>query len=191
MDTINETKNTQIRQLIIQPGVSFEANGRTYTASETFTIGRFEKVEEMEEELMMFSGKKTCHQIMLQAMAHINAYKPGDAYTLLYNKIESDQRNVKLNHYILRLCAAYINYEGEDLRYLSDDTIKQKINDWAEAGLDINPFLFFAVNVFKELLQHYKQPIVNTLAEAKQIKEALEEVLDIKNLTVISGQETL
>jgi hypothetical protein len=186
---VNEIKSN-IRFVEIKPGQSFEANGKVYTPSETFAIGRFERVEEMEEELIMLSEKKTCHAIMLHAMKKINEFNPGEAYTALFNKIESDQRNAKMMHFTLRLCTAYINYEGEDPRYLTDDLIKVKINDWSEAGLDIRPFVLFAVSVLKELLDRYKNPIASILTEAKEIKEAISEVLDIKTLTEPSGQET-
>lgn len=179
---VNDTTKKDIRFQQIEPGISFEANGKTYTPSETFAIGRFERVEEMEEELIMLSDKRTCHQVMLAAMEKINGFNPGEAYTLMYNKIEADQRNAKMVHYILRLCTAYINYEGEDPRYLTDDVIKQKIHDWSEAGLDIRPFVIFGVRVLRELTDRYKNPIVTILREAREVKEAIEEVLDIPSL---------
>lgn len=153
-----------------------------YTVSESFTIGRFEKVEEMESELLQLSDIKSCHQAMVQAMAQINKMNPGEAYRILYNKMENDQRNAKLVHYSLRLCTAYINAEGEDTRYLTDETVKQKINDWSAEGLDVRPFLAFAVSVFRILMDHYSRPIQSILQETKQLKEAIQEVLDIRNL---------
>jgi hypothetical protein len=176
-------ENKEIKTIEIRAGVPFMANNRQYTPSETFSIGRFEKVEELEEELIQFSDKRTCHDVMLKAMAMINEFKPGDAYTLMFNKIDSDQRNAKLTHYTLRLCAAYINYEGEDIRYLTDEEISKKINDWSAEGLDVRPFVLFAVSALNELLRHYKQPIQNILEEAVEIKDALNEVLNIKTLT--------
>jgi hypothetical protein len=178
-----------IQTIEIKPGTSFEANGRKYTPSETFSIGRFSLVEELEEELIMLSDKRSCHAVMLSAMQKINDYNPGEAYTLMYNKIDSDQRNAKLVHYSLRLCTAYINYEGEDQRYLSEETIQTKIRDWSEAGLDVRPFVVFAVSVLRELLAHYKQPILNILQEAKAISNALDEALDTRNMKMANGQE--
>lgn len=188
MDTINDkTISTEPKPLKIIAGESFMANGKRYTPSETFAIGRFEKVEELEEELLMFSDQRSCHDVMLQAMELVNQYRPGDAHTLMFNKIDSDRRNTKITHYSLRLCTAYINYEGEDVCYLTEETMAAKIKDWSEEGYDVRPFLAFAVSVLTELLKNYKNPIQNILTEAKEIRQSLDEVMDIRNLMGDSG----
>lgn len=184
-----ENNHEEIKFLDIKPGNSFTANGKRYTVSESFAIGRFEMVEQLEEELSTFSDRRSWHDIGLKVMEHINSYRPGEAYTLIYNKIQSDQKNARLNHYTLRLCCAYINYEGEDVRYLTEEQIKTKLVDWSEESLDMRPFLLFAVSVFNELLLRYRNPIVNILAEAKPIKEALDQVMDMQILMANSGQE--
>lgn len=189
----DNTINTDVQQVSdvdnkpkyieIAPGIRFTANGRNYFVSDTFSIGRLEIVNLLEEELMMFSNRSDCHSIMKKAMELLNDYKPGEAYMLLYNKIDSDQKNSRLMHYTLRMCAAYINYEGEDLSTLNEETIKQKVNDWSEEGLDVRPFLHFAMSAFKELLLNYKKDILNTLTEVKSIKQALSTELATSTLT--------
>lgn len=169
---------TAIKTVEITPGKSFVANGRKYTVSDTFTIGRLEQINSMEEELSMFSDKKSCHDVMVKAMQLINEYKPGEAHTLLYNKIDSDRRNPKIMHFILRVCAGYINFEGEDLAYLTEEQIRIKINDWSEEGLDARPFIYSALASYKELLQNYKKDILNILTEIKSVKQALQMEMD-------------
>jgi hypothetical protein len=181
--------SNEIKMVEIEPGKTFMANSRRYIVSDSFSIGRLAKIEELEEEMNMFSDKKTCHAVMLAAMGKINELNPGDAYALMYNKIEADRRNVKIAPYALRICAVYINREEENLGDITDTSIAEKINDWSEEGLDIRPFLAFAVSVFRELLQSYKLPIQNILAEAKVIASALEESFDIRSLMGDSGQE--
>lgn len=177
-DTYKKDVPSSIRELDLQPGVSFMANGRKYIVSDTFTIGRFERVVQMEEELMILGDRNSWHDTALKAMELINQYKPGDAHTMLYNKIESDQKNGKLLPFTLRVCTAYINYEGEDLGYLTDEQIQEKIHDWSEEGLDVRPFLVFALNVFGQLIQNYKQPILNILQQTQSVKEAMQENME-------------
>lgn len=176
-----------IKTITLEPGSSFEANGKKYTVSETFSIGRFEQVEEIEEEAMMMGENKTCHDTMLRAMAKINEYNPGEAYALLYNKIETDQRNIRVTHFLLKICAAYINAEGEDTKYLNDEMIKTKIKDWSEECLDVRPFLALAVQVCSELGVRYKKPIQDILSKQQKVLDLMEEELGTKSLMEDSG----
>lgn len=186
----NQATQQAIKSVEIAPGKHFAANGKKYFIHETFTIGRLEQVNLMEEELAMFSDRPSCHKVMRQAMDMINEYKPGEAYTLLYNKIDSDLRNARLIHFSLRICTAYINAEGEDLAYLTEEQIRTKINDWAMEGLDVRPFTFFAMSVYKELLQNYKKDILNTLTEVRSIQSALNTEMGISNSTAEKNDGT-
>lgn len=170
------------REVTIEPGSSFVANGRTYFVMDNFSIGRFDKIEDLEHELLQFSDKRTCHQVMVSAMKKINECSPGDAYMQLYNKVDSDQRNAKIIHYTLRLCTAYINTEDEDIRYLPDELIKRKIDDWSAEGLSARPFLVFAASACRGLLEYYSRPMQNILQDARTISELIAEALDIRTL---------
>jgi hypothetical protein len=174
---------TAIKELELVPGSTFTANGRKYTVSGSFAIGRLEQVNLMEEELGMFANRSTCHKVMLHAMELINDSKPGQAYVELYNKLQSDQKNAKLMHFTIRVCTAYINYEGEDLGYLTDEQIQAKINDWSMEGLDVRPFMHFAMKFYHELYQHYGNDILNILTQVKSLKESLSQEHGINNST--------
>ncbi len=158
-----------IKIVTLEPGSTFHANGRLYKVSDSFTIGRLERITVIEEELLLLGDQASCHQVILRAMEHINNYKPGEAYTLLYNKVESDRKNPKLLHYAVRACTAYINYEGEDLGYLTEEQIREKINDWSAEGLDVRPFIIFAATVFQQHLAPYRQDMENILTEVRRI----------------------
>lgn len=179
----------EIKTVDLSPGSRFTANGKTYIVSEQFAIGRFAMFESLEEELIMLGDKRSCHDVMSKAMQKINQVNFGEAYTMMYNKIESDQKNARLSHYTLRMVAIFINWEGEDTRYITEETIKQKLTDWSEEGLSIVPFLVFGASVSRTFLEQYKAPLVQLLSEAKEVKEALAEVLDIQSLTGSSGPE--
>ena len=180
----------EMRTVNLEPGSTFEANGKNYKVLESFPIGRYSIIEEAEEEALMFGNKKRGHEVMLAAMKKINEYNPGEAYTLLYNKIDIDQRSVKTAPYLLKICACYIVQEGEDLKYLSDDLIKEKIHDWSEAALDIRPFLVLSLRASKELIESYRKPIQDILNHPKTVAEAMmEEDQNIKISREGNGEE--
>lgn len=158
----------------LSPGKEFTANGKKYKVSSNFTIGRLEQVVLLEDELELMGKQSSCHKIMLQACELINNYKPGDAYALLINKVEADKRASKFLHPAVRICAAYINGEDEDLRYLSEQTITDKIHDWAEEGLDIRPFLVLAKSISGELSEDFDKRTQDILQQSKSIKETLD-----------------
>ena len=172
---------TAPKVVILAPGAEFTANGKRYRVSDTFAIGRLDTVSLFEEEFAQGSEQAGCHGVMLSAMAAINDYKPGEAYVMLYNKVEADQRNRRMMHFALRSCTAYINAEGEDPRYLTEETIAGKLHDWSEEGLDVRPFFAFAVAVSAQLTDVYKSDMEAILANAKSIKSALE--IEIESLT--------
>ncbi len=165
----------------LTPGAEFAANGKRYRVSDTFAIGRLDTVSLFEEEFAQGSEQAGCHGVMLSAMAAINDYKPGEAYVMLYNKVEADQRNSRMMHFALRSCTAYINAEGEDPRYLTEEMIAGKLHDWSEEGLDVRPFFAFAVTVSAALTDVYKSDMEAILANARSIKSALES--EIESLT--------
>lgn len=184
-ENIKQAHVTALKEVDIEPGKSFTANGRKYSVNESFAIGRFHQVVLMEEELMLLGSRSSCHEEMKKAMDLINNHKLGEAYVVLFNKIESDNKSEQLIPYLLRLCTAYINYEGEDVGVLTDELISEKIEDWSKEGLDVRPFFAFAAIVYKQLLESYKQPIAAILAEAQTIGEAMKSLkdtdLDIKS----------
>lgn len=162
----------------LAPGAEFAANGKRYRVSDTFAIGRLDTVSLFEEEFVQGSAQAGCHGVMRQAMDLINDYKPGEAWAMLYNKIEADQRNSRMMHFALRSCTAYINAEGEDPRYLTEEMIAGKLHDWSEEGLDVRPFFAFAVTVSAQLTDVYRSDMEAILENAKSIKSALETEVD-------------
>lgn len=172
-DNPTNKSTTAPKVVDLTPGKSFTANGKVYKVSESFTIGRLGMVSLLEEELNILGPRPDALSIMAKAMEHINNYEPGEAYTLLRNKVHSENNNQKMMHYALRACTAYINYEGEDLRYLTAEQIKEKVNDWAEEGLDVRPFFVFAKAISGQLSEDLDNATQSILATAREIKEVV------------------
>lgn len=173
---INE-QNKAVK-LEFKPGFSFHANGTKYTVSDSFTIGRFVMVNMIEEELSMLSSMGSCHQVMTEAINELNNLNPIKAGALLMNKVESDRKNVEYIPFVIRTCAAYINYDGEDLKTLTEEQIHKKFVDWSEEGLDVMPFFVFAMSMYREHLEGLKKDMLSTLKEIGTLKEALK--MDLK-----------
>lgn len=170
---INQATDKNIKIVDLSAGKTFIANGKKYKVSDSFSIGRLSAVSLLEEELSILGAKSDSLSIMVKAMEFINTYEPGEAYALLRNKVHSENNNIKLMHYSLRICTAYINYEDEDLRYLTEENIKEKLNDWSEEGLDVRPFFIFAKQVANTHLTNLDKDIQDILEKAATVKEML------------------
>ena len=178
----NEHTHEQgLKVVELSPGKSFKAGNRTYRVAESFSIGRLSMISMIEEELTLFGDMADAHSIMKEAMRLFNVGLSGDAYALLKNKVETDYKNAEIMHYALRACTVFINYDGEDLRTLTNDQIKEKISDWSEAGLDALPFMSFAVSVYRDRLGPYKKDILSILEEKRAIDQILKVTTDITN----------
>lgn len=64
---------------------------------------------------------------------------------------------------IVRLCTLFINHEHEDRRTINEDMIAQKINDWDEAGIDMNSFFQFALAFIPNFKSLYEASLELTL----------------------------
>jgi hypothetical protein len=170
------------KDFTLEPGTSFMANGKKYTVSDSCRIGRMEILELLEHEYYTKVKTGTLKDVMENAMALLNELKIGEAYVLMHNKINLDQRTTTLRHPLLRLATVFIDQEGEDFKYLTETKMKEKISDWSEEGLPAEPFLAFGVKLQNDFMLHYNEIIAHTLQQIQALKEALKELSDIQHL---------
>jgi hypothetical protein len=76
--------------------------------------------------------------------------KFADASVETYNSIKAIDSFFERPAPVLRICACFINREGEDVRYLSDDDVRAKIEDWKEEGLSMESFFLLALIFISE-----------------------------------------
>ena len=57
----------------------------------------------------------------------------------------------------LRLCCLFINREDEDRRYIDEDLITEKIEDWKKEGIDMASFFGFASATIPGLKNLYEE----------------------------------
>ena len=67
---------------------------------------------------------------------------------------------------VLKLCALFINREGEDVRWVDDAVVEAKINDWRQEGIDIRFFFAFALNSIPGFIEALRAASLDTSSEA-------------------------
>lgn len=178
-DNHNNKAANEAKLIVLEPGKSFTANGKKYIVGSSYTIGRLDIASVLEEELMSMSYNRDSKATMRKALDHFNKGEIADAVVVLHNKINAGYVASKVGHIALRVCALFINREDEDARYITEEQIKDKINDWSVEGLDAAPFLAFVFVLYRQLMQSYETDITNILTQMTNIREIVsKEVLN-------------
>lgn len=153
-----------LKDLELTIGSSFEANGKKYTVSDSMSIDRFIMFEQIELEMgygTSFAQIFDELNVIYGLMNRTNA-KPMDAGVKLYNLIYGVRNLPKKKPYALRAAALFINYEGEDVRTITEQNIDEKIDDWNREGYKPDPFIQYGLSSLRGFLERYKKLIPDT-----------------------------
>lgn len=157
----------------IRYGIPFEANGKKYRFDEGFTPERMMWLELYHTEFAGRNGVQGLYDGLTEVYKDLNkaefiksAIKVSD---LLQGISELNQQK---HHPALKICALFINREGEDLSNISEDLINDKINDWNIEGIDSNCFLAFALASIPNYKEIYKLNFPDSSVENKSPKES-------------------
>lgn len=135
----------------------FKANGKLYTVSNSFSLDRYKMYENIELEMGYGRAWSDIYDEGLKVYDALNRSKFADASVMMHNLIQGVKNIKNKMPPAMRMCALFINHEGEDVRYISEQIIQQKIFDWNEEGLDPEPFLTFGVNSMRGFQERYKK----------------------------------
>lgn len=136
---------------IPEDATEFEANGRRYRVSRSISFDRYEAYEMLQVEIGMARTFEQFTAQVQEAYDLCNAVATGkpvfaDLAVLLRDmRIGTTLIGERQTPAILKLCALFINREGEDVRVVDDEVIEDKINDWRVEGLDMRFFFAFAL----------------------------------------------
>ena len=148
---------TEVR-ILDQNITEFEANGRVYRKSQHLSFARYGLMEQYNLEL---GYGRTVHDLFNEqqkAYALVNKQQFADAAVCLHNSMTGIARIADGDvHPMFKQCALFWNYEGEDIRTLSDQQLAVKVQDWTESGIDSAFFFGQAVSNVPGLLAAYRE----------------------------------
>lgn len=141
----------------------FVANGKTYRKSQRISFARYGLMEEFNLELGYGRTPKEIFAEQQVQFDLLNKQKFAECAVSIHNSMSGIARIVDRahsggaeSHPMFKQCALFWNYEGEDVRYLSDELLEEKLKDWAEAGIDAAFFFGQAVRNVPGLLAAYR-----------------------------------
>lgn len=162
-----------LRTIEAKIGFKFEANGKNYIIEDKLSIARSVEASKMELHLFDLSSASIKNKL-IDAYNDLNGnnkektVKFADAATKLHNLVNQISTNLNFKDMpLLNYCALYINEEKEDRRTITVERIKDKVNDWQEAGLDISGFFLLVLNVLPSVKKDFAKFTENILSKAK------------------------
>lgn len=162
-----------LKRINLETG-SFTANGTKYQIESQLSIERYCEMQVLEKELGfgvtfrgMFDKLKAIYTDLNKAN-FVGASVTVDGMLRGIAKIEEREPIV------LKICALFINAEGENRGAWTTDLFVKKINDWKAEGLDMQDFFIVALNSVNGFIGIYNQ-----ITEAISGTTGLQEILEV------------
>jgi hypothetical protein len=136
----------------------FTACGKRYLIEEKISHQRWKEFQFFSQELMMGITPSQTMQAFLEIYKITNeeGCRKGDIAVIARDAMKGLESIDTRRDSALMLCTLFINTEDEDRRYISDDLMEQKINDWLEEGIDEKSFFALALSSIDGFTEAYR-----------------------------------
>lgn len=143
----------------------FTANGKTFRVYKSVSQDRWAEYETLTDEI---GFARTFDQIRNEVKGCIDILdsitKNGKGFVDLSVKLNDLYTGTHLvgerqTHPVLRLCSLFIIREGEDVRFVDEQVIESKIEDWRMGGIDMKYFFQFALSSIPGFYEAYRSTV--------------------------------
>jgi hypothetical protein len=146
----------------------FECGGRKFTVKESLSFVRYRELQKLNLE---FGYSATFHEIFTNiktAWDFLNQTKLAEAAVVLHNIMYGVVSLDDKEDPALRICALFIDEDGEDPTVYDEGKMREKIECWGKE-LDVSPFFHLAGNLVMGWIPAYQNVSQSGLkAEAKE-----------------------
>lgn len=156
----------------------FTANNRLYRVSRSMSFDRYEAYELLQVELGMARTFEQFRAQIQEAYDLANKVATGKpvfadmAVVLRDLLIGASLVGEHQTPTVLKLCALFINREGEDVGTIDDALIQSKIADWRAEKLDVRFFFRFALLSIPGYIEALRAVSPDTSGKSEEGKEA-------------------
>ena len=124
----------------------FECQGRKFFVRDSLSFARYRELQKINLE---FGYSATFHDLfknIREAWDFLNQTKLGDAAVVLHNVMYGVVSLEEKDDPALRMCALFIDEEGEDPTVYDEGKMREKIECWGKE-LSVTPFFQLAANL--------------------------------------------
>lgn len=137
---------------------SFTANGKMYHKSESVSFNRHKWLSKLQVELSYGTTVDQLFESQKKQYELLNKQKFADAAVLAHNtmkgiaSIADDRAPVAM-----KLALLFWNYEGEDVRFMTNELMAEKLADMEQEGVDAGFFFAQALSCVPGFISAYTQ----------------------------------
>lgn len=157
---MSKTEFTKIDQ---QTG-KFTANDINYTVTQFLSVERYCEFQILEKELAYGLSFEQMYRALDAAEKELNKQQFVNSAVLITDIKRGILKAQEREPTILKICALFINADGEDIRTFTQDMVDTKIHNWKAEGLNMNDFFIVAASTISGFLGIYQNVTRSILA---------------------------
>lgn len=134
----------------------FEANGKIYRRADSISLDRFTAYQKLEVELSFGQSFAGLYAGLQEAYSLCNASSFADLAVKLRDMMQGvKSMNDGRLPIVLKMCALFLNRDGEDVRFIDEALIASKVDDWRKEGIAMTYFFALALHSIPGLISAY------------------------------------
>jgi hypothetical protein len=133
----------------------FECQGRKFYVRDTLSFVRYRELQKLILEFSFSATFVDLFKNIKTAWEFMNSLKFGDAAVTLHNIMMGIKTLEDKDDPALRMCALFIDEEGEDGTQYDEGKMKEKIDCWGREYA-VTPFFQFAANLIPSWIAAYQ-----------------------------------
>jgi len=149
----------------------FECDGRKFYVKDSLSFNRYRELQKL---ILEFGYSATFVDIFKNlrvAWDHLNNLRLGDAAVTLHNIMYGIKNLEDKDDPALRICALFIDEQGEDATVYDEGKMREKIDCWSKE-CSVTPFFQLAASLVPSWINAYKIVSQSGLKAEKKVKTA-------------------
>ncbi|MEN6568978.1 MAG: hypothetical protein ABFC18_03095 [Rikenellaceae bacterium] len=134
----------------------FECQGRKFYIHDTLSFVRYRELQKLILEFTFSATFVDLFKNVNMAWEYMNQLKLGEAAVTLHNIMMGIKTLEDKDPAALRMCALFMNEEGEDPTTFDEGKMREKIDCWGKELL-VSPFFQFAANLVPDWIVAYRK----------------------------------
>lgn len=134
---------------------SFECGGKRFHLKETLSFERYKVLQQLTIEFGYSATFQDLFKGLRKAWDFMNELKLAEASVAIHNMMNGIQKTELKDDVALRMCALFIDEEGEDSTVYDEALMKAKLECWGKE-LDVLPFFHFAASLVPGWMPAYR-----------------------------------
>ncbi len=145
----------------------FKCDGRKFYVQDSLSFNRYRELQKLVLEFGYSATFVDIFKNLRVAWDHLNSLRLGDAAVTIHNIMYGVKNLEDKDDAALRICALFINEEGEDATVFDEGKSREKIDCWARE-CSVSPFFQLASTLVPSWINAYKIVTQSGLKEGQE-----------------------